>query len=67
MMSNTTLRLLLAVVLLALLAPVHASEFQKNVEGFKEKVKYVVHEIKVALQSIDLYRTPRFPGRLRRS
>lgn len=61
-MSNTKLRVLLAGVLLSSMAPIQASEFEQNVQQFQEDVKYVVREIKAALQSIDLYRTPQVPS-----
>ena len=55
------LRLLLAVALLGLTAGAQASEFEKNAEQFKEDVKQVMREIKVAIDAIDLYRVPQAP------
>ena len=60
-MSNNMRRLLLAAALLGLIAGVQASEFDEDIQQFKEDAKQVMREIKMAIDAIDLYRVPPAP------
>jgi len=57
-MGSNMLRILVAVVMLGALGAVQADERESD---FQRDVKQVIREIKVALDSIDLYRVPQVP------